>query len=97
MRDGGTQHQRDGNAHEFRDCKACPKPASIRVQAQRQGDGEPACNEGPNNGEEPRRPFTNVVTLPAEDHESAEADTVQDQRRSGDEAVLGAANGHRLL
>ena len=87
MRDGGTQHQGDGNTHNFRDSQAQRELALRCVQARRNGGSEPAGNKGPNNDEEPQRSFTNVVTLPAEDHKGAQADAVQDRRRASDEAA----------
>jgi len=79
MRDGGTQHEGDGDAHDFRDRQAQWEPGSRCVQARRERSSEPAGDKGPDNDEEPLRSFTYVVTLPAEDYESAKADAVQDR------------------
>lgn len=81
MRDGGTQHEGDGDAHDFRDSQAHWALASRCVQARHEGDSEPAGNKRPHDDEEPSRSFTNVVTLAAKDHEGAKADAVQDRRR----------------
>ena|ERR1700680_1537237 len=80
MRDGGTHHEGDGDAHDFRNSQAHWELLSTCVQARRDCCSEPADNKGPNNDEEPQRPFADVVTLPAEDHEGAKAYAVQDRR-----------------
>ena len=85
MCDGGAKQQGERHPDHRGECQANPESRPNNVHTTCQRDGEPAGDEWPCHGEEPRGALVDAVALAAEQDEDTEADGVD---RRSDEARL---------